>query len=95
MHAMDYKKQSSRRGASSTGLCVSGPVSELDSHLLRLTRGVGLQLVDRAIQTCPIDTRRGLYSNIVLSVSASYSMSQSLQVVQRDGLLVASAPSPV
>ena len=26
-------------------------------------------MVDRAIQSCPIDTRRGLYSNIVLSVS--------------------------
>ena len=27
------------------------------------------QLVDRCIQSCPIDTRRALYSNIVLSVS--------------------------
>lgn len=26
------------------------------------------QLVDRAIQSCPIDTRRALYGNIVLSV---------------------------
>jgi hypothetical protein len=26
------------------------------------------QLVDRAIQACPIDTRRSLYGNIVLSV---------------------------
>lgn len=27
-----------------------------------------LQLVDRVIQSCPIDTRRALYGNIVLSV---------------------------
>lgn len=27
------------------------------------------QLVDRVIQSCPIDTRRDLYGNIVLSVS--------------------------
>ena len=29
------------------------------------------QLVDRCIQSCPIDTRRALYGNIVLSVSLS------------------------
>ena len=28
----------------------------------------GMQLVDRIIQSCPIDTRRALYGNIVLSV---------------------------
>ena len=35
----------------------------LDEHVILRS-----QLVDRVIQSCPIDTRRALYGNIVLSV---------------------------
>lgn len=35
------------------------------------------QLVDRVIQSCPIDTRRALYGNIVLSVSTHCYVQQS------------------
>lgn len=35
------------------------------------------QLVDRCIQSCPVDTRRALYGNIVLSVSLSRTLAST------------------
>ena len=52
-----------------------------------------LQVIDQVVQTCPIDCRRALYGNVVLSVSISPIMLQAHKA--KDAALSCCSASPL